>query len=114
MLLADDISQRALAAEQLRSSRVLAGMRFIGISFAFVLNAILPRVTSTGGAFATSDVMFGVYWLASAALYLTVRRSERVARWVGFDVAALDMPRRFSSCATRYLPTQTPRRRCSV
>jgi adenylate cyclase len=88
----DDVSRRALAAERLRSSRLIGRIRFIGISVTFVFNWLLPHLFANAGAYQGPVGIFLVYWLGAAAFYLAGRRSERVANLVGLDIPVFDMP----------------------
>jgi adenylate cyclase len=89
-------SERALALERLRSSRLVARSRFIGISFAFAFNWALPIVAPASARYQGSVAMFGAYWVVAAALFVAGRRSDRIARFVGLDVSLLDMPAAFA------------------
>jgi adenylate cyclase len=86
----------ALDAERLRSSRVLARIRFIGISIAFVFNALMPVFAPGQAEFQGSVALFAAYWLAAAAIHTAVRRSDRAARLVGLDIPLVDMPAAFA------------------
>ena len=97
---AADASRRALDAERLRSSRVLARIRFIGISIAFVFNALMPVFAPAQAQFQGSVALFAAYWFAAAAIHTAVRRSDRAARLVGLDIPFVDM-RPPSRCSTR-------------
>jgi len=92
----DDATRRALDAERLRTSRLLARIRFIGISVAFAFNALLPVLFPGAVQYQTSLHVFIPYWLLAAGVYLAGMRSERMARIVGLDVAFLDMPAAFA------------------
>src|SRR5262245_18409482 len=92
----DDDATRALDAERLRTSRLLARIRFIGISVAFAFNALLPVLFPGAVQYQTSLRVFVPYWVLAAGLYLAGMRSERMARIVGLDVAFLDMPAAFA------------------
>ncbi len=93
---AREASRRALDAERLRSSRVIATNRFVGISIAFIFNFFLPTLWASAARYQGSVPLFAVYWLAAAGLYVGVRRSDAVARLVGIDVSLLDMPAAFA------------------
>jgi hypothetical protein len=88
----DEVSRRALAAERLRSSRLLARIRFVGISIACAFNWVTPVLFHDAARYQGSVVLFFVYWCAAAGLYWTGRRSDRVAALVGLDIPFLDMP----------------------
>jgi class 3 adenylate cyclase len=89
-------SERALAAERRRSGRLLARIRFIGISVAFAFNWALPQVAAEAARYQAPVALFAIYWVAAAALFQAERRSDRVARFVGLDVSLLDMPATFA------------------
>ena len=91
----DDVSRRVLAAERLRSSRLLARVRFIGITIAFGFNAAMPLFFRDAARFQGDQRVFLLYWCAAAALYLLGRRSDRIAGLVGVDIPMLDMPAAF-------------------
>ncbi len=87
--------RRALADERLRTSRLLARIRFVGISVAFLVNALLPLLFPEAVRYQSSFRVFVPYWLVAAGLYVAVRRWEHMTRLVGVDVALLDMPAAF-------------------
>src|SRR5262245_3694986 len=89
-------TQRALAAERLRTGRLLARIRLAGITVAFALNWVLPKCFAEGAHYQSSLGIFGIYWVVAASLCLAGLRSERMARLVGLDVALLDMPAAFA------------------
>ena len=91
----DDVSRRALAAECLRSSRLLARVRFVGITIAFGFNAAMPFLFRDAARYQGDQSVFLLYWCAAAALYLLGRRSDRIAGLVGLDIPLLDMPAAF-------------------
>jgi len=93
---ADAVSQRALAAERLRTGRLLARIRLAGITVAFALDWGLPKCFAEGAHYQSSLRIFGIYWVVAASLCLAGLRSERMARLVGLDVALLDMPAAFA------------------
>jgi adenylate cyclase len=93
---ARETTRRALDAERLRSSRVIATNRFVGISIAFVFNLLLPTLAPTAAQYQGSIPLFAAYWIAAATVYVAVRRSDRIARLVGLDVSLLDMPAAFA------------------
>src|SRR5262249_524257 len=92
----DDVSRRALDAERLRSSRLLARIRFVGISSAFLNNWLMPRAFQAAAQSQADVGLFLVYWLAAGVLYLAGRRSDRVTGMVGLDIPLLDMPAAFA------------------
>src|SRR5436189_6342011 len=89
---ARETSERALALERLRSSRLVAWSRFVGISVACAFNWVLPMVAPGSARYQGNVPIFAAYWIVATALYLAVRRSDRVARFVGLDVSLVDMP----------------------
>jgi adenylate cyclase len=89
-------TQRALAAERLRTGRLLARIRLAGITAAFALDWVLPRCFAEDAHYQTSLGIFAIYWVVAASLCLAGLRSERMARLVGLDVALLDMPAAFA------------------
>src|SRR5262249_18605968 len=93
---ANEITQRALAAERLRTGRLLARIRLAGITLAFTLNWVLPMCFADGAYYHSSLPIFAIYWVVAASLCLADLRSERMVRLVGFDVALLDMPAAFA------------------
>jgi len=84
--------QRALAAERLRSARVLGLLRFVGISIACGLNLLLPAVVLETRTLQADVRLFACYWLAAAAVFWANQRSAWIARLVGLDIAVVDMP----------------------
>ena len=84
--------QRALAAERLRSARVLGLLRFVGISIACGLNLLLPAVVLETRTLQADVRLFACYWLAAAAVLWANQRSAWIARLVGLDIAVVDMP----------------------
>jgi hypothetical protein len=99
----DEVSRRALASETLRSSRLVGGIRFIGITFAFAFNWVLPDVFPGARQHQVSVPLFFAYWVAAAAVFWAGRRSERVARLVAIDIAVIDMPAVFLLQLTQLL-----------
>jgi adenylate cyclase len=82
----------AFAAERAQSVRLLGLFRFVGVSFAFVLNSFLFRVMPEAARYQSDIRIFAPYWIAAAALFLVTRRSGRAADVAGLDVALVDMP----------------------
>ncbi len=93
---ARETAERALARERLRSSRVVAWSRFVGISIAFAFNWLLPYVAPGSARYQGNVAIFAAYWAVASVLYLAVRRSDEVARFVGLDVSLIDMPAAFA------------------
>jgi adenylate cyclase len=88
----DAASERALAAERLRSTRFVGLFRFIGISIAGLVNALLPRLVPAAQVFQSDIALSVAYWLAAALVFWGTRRSRRLAALVGIDVCLVDMP----------------------
>lgn len=85
----DEIFERAIADERLRSSRQLATFRFSTVSALLLLLGIFrlvePRWIGPLG-------VMGLYWLLSAFAFWSTRRS-RTATWISnVAVHAIDMP----------------------
>src|SRR5262245_43050814 len=91
---AHEVTRRALAGERLRTGRLLARIRLVGITLAFAVSWALPRCFSN--AHEGSLQIFGVYWVVAASLCLAGLRSERMVGLAGLDVALLDMPAAFA------------------
>ena len=88
-------SERALAAERLRSSRLLATLRFLGIAVAFVVNEALPALVPSLRPLQSDTRVFLAYLLAATVVFVAIRRSHRAAGIVGLDIPLLDMPAAF-------------------
>src|SRR5262245_15743710 len=91
-----EVTQRALAAERVRTGRLLARIRLAGITVAFAVNWVLPMCFANGAHYQSSMPIFAIYWVVAASLYLADLRSDRMVHLVGFDVALLDMPAAFA------------------
>jgi adenylate cyclase len=91
---AHEVTRRALAVERLRTGRLLARIRLIGITVAFAASWALPRCFPESHQ--GSLQIFGIYWVVAASLCLAGLRSERMVGIVGLDVALLDMPAAFA------------------
>src|SRR5262245_24980540 len=91
---AHEVTRRALAIERLRTGRLLARIRLIGITLAFAASWALPRCFPEDHQ--GSLQIFGIYWVVAASLCLAGLRSERMVGIVGLDVALLDMPAAFA------------------
>ena len=87
-----EAARQALAAERLRSARVLGLLRFVGISIACALNLLLPEVLHETRALQADIRLFACYWLVAAAVFWANRHSVRIAQLVGVDIAVVDMP----------------------
>ncbi|HXJ33641.1 MAG TPA: adenylate/guanylate cyclase domain-containing protein [Candidatus Eisenbacteria bacterium] len=92
---AREASARALAAERLRSSRLVARIRFIGISVAFLFNWAMPVFAPEAQPYQGSVPLFAAYLAVSAVVFWWSRRSDQAARLVGLDVCLIDMPAAF-------------------
>ena len=82
-----EAARHALAAERVRSARFVSVFRFVGISIAFAMNLIVPRVIPEARAFQSDVRFFACYWLVAAAIIWATRHSGLGARPVGLDVA---------------------------
>lgn len=71
---ADEVSRRALGAERLRGSRLIARIRFVGISIAFFFNWIMPGIFADAAQYQAPVPAFAAYWVAAGVLYLAGRR----------------------------------------
>ena len=69
-----EAARQALAAERLRSARVLGLLRFVGISIACALNLLLPEVLHETRALQADIRLFACYWLVAAAVFWANRR----------------------------------------
>jgi adenylate cyclase len=87
-----EAARQALAAERLRSARVLGLLRFVGISIACALNLLLPEVLHETRALQADIRLFACYWLVAAAVFWANRHFVRIAQLVGVDIAVVDMP----------------------
>src|SRR5262249_11056932 len=65
---------------------------FIGVSFAFILNALLFRVMPEAARYQSDMRIFTPYWIVAGALFWVTRRSSRAAEVAGLDVVLVDMP----------------------
>ena len=101
----DEVSRRVLADETLRSSRLVGRIRFVGITIALVFNWVFPQVFPEARHHQASVPLFLAYWVAAALVFWAGRRSDRVARLVGIDIAVLDMPAVFLLQLTQMLPS---------
>jgi adenylate cyclase len=81
---------KALAVQRVSTARRLATVRLVGVGAAFVLCLALSRAGHLD--WADSARVFGGYALASLALWLAMRASERAAGWSGVAVALVDVP----------------------
>jgi adenylate cyclase len=88
----DEVSRRALADETLRSSRLIGRIRFVGITVALAFNWTFPSIFPEARQHQVSVPLFCAYWVAAALVFWAGRRSDRVARLVGIDMAVLDAP----------------------
>ena len=87
-----EASREAIAAERLRSIRVVGLFRFVGISIAGALNLLLPLVVPAMQAYQSDLRRYAAYWLIATAVFWATRRSSRLAALVGVDVCLVDMP----------------------
>jgi signal transduction histidine kinase len=88
---AADLLDRALQSERLRNARRINLIRFIGVTFFFLLFVtlamVLQRRTWQGNLH-----FFAPYWVVTAALYLVGRRHDSAARFMSLAIALVDMP----------------------
>src|SRR4030095_17063718 len=75
-----EAARQGVAAERLRSARVLGLLRFVGISIACALNLLLPEVLHETRALQADIRLFACYWLVAAAVFWANRRSVRIAQ----------------------------------
>jgi signal transduction histidine kinase len=82
---------RALQSERLRNARRINLIRFIGVTFFFLLFVtlalVLQRRTWQGNLH-----FFAPYWVVTAVLYLVGRRNDSAARFMSLAIALVDMP----------------------
>ena len=69
----------AFAAERAESVRLLGLFRFVGVSFAFTMNAFLFRLMPEAARYRSDMHIFVPYWIAAAVLFWVTRRSGRAA-----------------------------------
>jgi hypothetical protein len=107
-----EAARLALAAERLRSARVLGLLRFVGISIACALNLLLPEVLHETRALQADIRLFACYWLVAAAVFW-----RTVALYESRSSSASTSPSstcRSSSCCSgtwsREIPASQPRR----
>jgi adenylate cyclase len=86
------VFDRAVAAERMRMARLWGVYRFAGVSAFFALLLWMSIVRGDPEWPPINLPVFVVWWSASVASLLLVRRSEAGARWPGFLIAFLDMP----------------------
>ena len=73
-----EASREAIAAERLRSIRVVGLFRFVGISIAGALNLLLPLVVPAAQAYQGDLRLYAAYWLIATAVFRATRRSRRM------------------------------------
>lgn len=86
-----DSLQREVARERLKNARRSNTVRFWGVSAFFLLFLILGgllRLPEWSG----NLPLFALYWLATTAIFLVSRRSERIVLASGMAVALFDAP----------------------
>jgi len=84
--------RQAIAEERLLSARRVSVFRFFGISVAYLINLLMPRIIPEAAAAQADLLLFAAYWLLAAVVFWAARQSDRVAGVVGLDIALLDMP----------------------
>ena len=104
-----------LAEERLRSARLVASLRFGGISAAFVLNLLVPDVIAQTHALQADVRLFACYWLAAAVVFwgksqgvpilVSEETRRRVGDALGFRAAPATTVRGKSEPLQTYVPT---------
>src|SRR5262249_1993637 len=91
-----------------RSARYLGIFRFVGISIAFAMNGLLLHLLPAGARYQSDVRLFACYWVVAAGIFWTTRRPQ-AGRFIGLDVALVDMPFAFALEADVVLknPTET-------
>ena len=77
--------EQTLTADRVRSARVLASVRFVGVSGALLLTVRDP-------SFGPGVPLLGTYWAITALLAAAVWAKSGIARWSGVGLALLDVP----------------------
>ena len=83
----------ALAAERLQNGRRLCVLRFIGVSGFLALTIALGALADP--TWRGNLGLFAAYWVIAAFLLWQSRRPGAQLRFVGFDIALVDMPLAF-------------------
>ena len=86
-----DSLQREVARERLKNARRSNTVRFWGVSAFFLLFLILGGVLRLP-EWSGNLPLFALYWLATTAIFLVSRRSERIVLASGMAVALFDAP----------------------
>ena len=86
-----DSLQRELARERLKNARRSNTVRFWGVSAFFLLFLVLGGLLRMP-AWSGNLLLFALYWLATTAIFLVSRRSERIVLASGMAVALFDAP----------------------
>jgi hypothetical protein len=86
-----DSLQRELARERLKNARRSNTVRFWGVSAFFLLFLVLGGLLRMP-AWSGNLPLFALYWLATTAIFLVSRRSERIVLASGMAVALFDAP----------------------
>jgi adenylate cyclase len=82
---------RALEAQRMRTARVLAQVRLVGVAAALALGLIRTYAAHEQDWGVLLPILGG-YAAAASFLYAAVRVSARAARWAGLGVAFVDVP----------------------
>src|SRR4029450_9802907 len=75
---AHEVTLRALAAERLRTGRLLARIRLAGLPAAFVPHWVPPKCLAEGPHHQSSMQPLAIYWVVAPSLCLAGLRSERM------------------------------------
>src|SRR5262245_56959358 len=86
-----DALSRELARERIQSAHRINLVRFWGVSAFFALFLLLGGLLQLP-AWTGNLGLFAVYWVVTFALFLTARRSDRVARFGTLAIALVDVP----------------------
>src|SRR5262245_36036401 len=86
-----DALSRELARERIQSAHRINLLRFWGVSAFFALFLLLGGLLRLP-AWTGNLGLFAVYWVVTFALFLTARRSDRVARFGTLAIALVDVP----------------------
>jgi adenylate cyclase len=80
----------AFLAERLRTGRLFNAFRFVGVTVFLAFNAIVSAFALPG--WRIHWPIFLTYWATSGAIWLMGRRSDRIARFAGLAIPAIDIP----------------------
>jgi signal transduction histidine kinase len=102
-----DPLERALAAERLRNARRINLIRFVGVTFFFLLFVLLGLVLDQRSWQGNLHI-FAPYWVVTAMLYLAGRRHDGAARFMSLAIALVDMPMVFLLQWATFATTPVP------